>query len=59
MRSILAGFAAMFLALSLFGSVADARPSRSGASGQRVGILARLIELEKRKNAWLRRTFLE
>lgn len=58
-RSILAGLAAMFLALTLFGSVADARPTKRGVSKQRVGILARLIELERRKNAWLRKTFLE
>ncbi len=60
MRTLLSLFAALFIALSLFAGTADARSTRQPTvQKQRVGILARLIELERRKNAWLRRTFLQ
>lgn len=59
MRTLLSLLAALFIAISLFATTADARPTRQGIERPRTGILARLVELERRKNAWLRRTFLE
>ena len=59
MRSTLTFFAAFILVVSIMGSAADAAPPRAGIYERpRVGVLTRLIELERRKNAWLRRTFL-
>jgi hypothetical protein len=58
MRYLLTLLAALFLALSLQ-VPADAAPrSRAAISARRPGVFARLIELERRKNVWLRRTFL-
>lgn len=44
------------LALSSLASAADARPAR-GELNARKGPVAKLIELEKRKNEWLRQQF--
>lgn len=59
MRSFLSLFAALFLMVTVFGSSADARPADRGVQKPRTGILARLVELERRKNAWLRENFLD
>ena len=39
-------------------SAAQSRTTSSGASASRKGPVAKLVELEKRKNEWLRQKFL-
>lgn len=45
------------LVLSSFASAADAPANRAQVNGARKGPVAKLIELERRKNEWLRQQF--
>lgn len=45
------------LVLSSLASAADGLVTRSQVNGARKGPVAKLIELEKRKNEWLRQQF--
>ncbi len=45
------------LMLSLPAQPADAAGQRGVQNGNRNGPVARMVELERRKNAWIRRTF--
>jgi hypothetical protein len=45
------------LVLSSVASAAEARPARAEMNGARKGPIAKLIELERRKNEWLRQQF--
>ncbi len=54
-RLVLIAVAGLILASA---GTAQAQVGNGGYQQQRSGPLSRLIELERRKNAWLRRTFL-
>ena len=59
MRRILL-VAAVLSSLAIAGSASDEqmRASRSQASAERTGPVKKLVELERRKNEWLRQKFL-
>jgi hypothetical protein len=53
---ILAAIVASFVVASA-ASASQARPARPEVRGERQGPVAKLIELERRKNEWLRQRF--
>jgi hypothetical protein len=54
---LVAVVASMFV-VSTASAAQQNRSSRPAAQGQRKGPVSKLIELERRKNEWLRETFL-
>ncbi len=57
MRAIFSLLIIVFLSLTFVSSAEGARYSQRGIRAQRPGPIYRLIQLERRKNAWIRRTF--
>ena len=57
MRSICSLLIIVFLSLTFASSAEGARYSRRSVRTRPQGPLYRLIQLERRKNAWIRRTF--
>lgn len=54
---LVAVVASMFIAGSA-SAAQQSRSNRASAQGQRRGPVSKLVELERRKNEWLRETFL-
>jgi hypothetical protein len=56
--ALLVGVVASVFVAGSASAAQQSRSNRSVAQGQRKGPVAKLIELERRKNEWLRETFL-
>ena len=56
---VIAVIATMFIAGTASAAQSQSRNARPAAQGTRNGPVAKLIELERRKNEWLRETFMK